>query len=754
MPNPVPVFNQLITSFLHQKGENNFLLFEKMMIFEKNRSMDEGRLLSRNTFQEMAAGMLEGLGTGVLFLDEEGLILYANEAACRRHGYPSGGLTGLPVQAVNPLTTPGIWARRWEKMQREGQDQFSAVHRDRSGKEFPVEVFAVFFSNNRKKCICSIFRDISQSRRYRQLLEETEKAAQIGGWEWNLADRQVLASQEALSILGTEDPDGLLPAGLLPLTEEGFREMLQQAFRRLLNDHTAFDLSLPVHRSPAFRKWIRLTARAAGSRGRASRVIGTIQDITAQRLLEQSLRLTQRTVDNARDMIYWIRPDGTLAYVNDSVCRELGYPKEYLLERTIFDIDPVFPQQRWAAHWEEIRRLQSFLFETTHQRQDGRMIPVEVQVNYLHYDGQEFNCAIVRDITERKQREAELLAALEEVGRLKSQAEAENEYLQEEIRLEQNFGEIITVSPSYQSILRQVEQVAPTDATVLITGESGTGKELLARAVHRLSMRAGRPLIKVNCAALPADLIESELFGHEKGAFTGATQRKTGRFELAHRGTLFLDEIGELPLSLQAKLLRVLQEGEYERLGNPQTLRVDVRIIAATNRDLEQMVREKAFREDLFYRLNVFPVHNPALRERREDIPVLLQYFVEKFSRKLGKPIRRIARQVVESLRRYDFPGNIRELENLLERAVILERGNVLTPGEWMPRTEAQVSGNRDLLSFGEMQREHILRALALTKGRVSGPQGAASLLKLNPKTLFAKMNKLGIRREDYPRGE
>ncbi len=346
---------------------------------------------------------------------------------------------------------------------------------------------------------------------------------------------------------------------------------------------------------------------------------------------------------------------------------------------------------------------------------------------------------------------AELAIRLKEIEGLKNQLQAENKYLQEEIKLNNNFEEIVSKSKSFHKILQQIEQVASTDATVLITGESGTGKELLARAIHNISNRSKRPLIKINCANLPANLIESELFGHERGAFTGAMERKIGRFELADSGTIFLDEIGELPVELQAKLLRVLQEGEFERLGNPKTLKVNVRVIAATNRNLEDAIAKKEFREDLFYRLNVFPVISPPLRDRKEDIPLLVKHFVKKYEGKMGKEISNIPAKVIDALMLYDWPGNIRELENLIERGLILARGNTLEYGNWIPtvKTGSTASNGKTVpQNLNELEKEHIISVLEKTNWKVSGEKGAAKILGLNATTLEARMKKLGIERK------
>lgn len=343
--------------------------------------------------------------------------------------------------------------------------------------------------------------------------------------------------------------------------------------------------------------------------------------------------------------------------------------------------------------------------------------------------------------------------AYRRIAELRDRLNQEKEYLEEEINLEHRFDDIVGESAGLRDVLRQIATVAPTDATVLIQGETGTGKELLARAIHRLSPRADRTFIKLNCAAIPAGLIESELFGHEKGAFTGAIARKVGRLELAHEGTLFLDEIGELPLDLQPKLLRALQEREIERLGGTRPIAVNVRLIAATNRDLAKMVAEKEFRSDLYYRLKVFPVLAPPLRERAGDIPILVRHFVARHSRRMGKNITTISPEAMGALTRWKWPGNIRELENFLERAVILSRGPVLhvpfaeIEDLDIEDEEAELSGNPTLQAA---EREHILRALREAKGMIGGAAGAAAKLGLKRTTLNSKMKKLGIGRGEY----
>jgi DNA-binding NtrC family response regulator len=310
-----------------------------------------------------------------------------------------------------------------------------------------------------------------------------------------------------------------------------------------------------------------------------------------------------------------------------------------------------------------------------------------------------------------------------------------------------HFGEVVGQSAPLLAVLNQVEVVAPTDSTVLILGETGTGKELIARAVHHTSPRRNRPFVKLNCAAIPSGLLESELFGHEKGAFTGAVARKVGRFELAHGGTLFLDEVGDIPLELQPKLLRVLQEQEFERLGSNRTQRVDVRLVAATNRDLSQMVEEKQFRGDLYFRLNVFPLEVPPLRERAEDISLLVRHFVDEYARRMGKRIETIPDEVMEALCHYPWPGNIRELQNFIERAVILSSGTELRPS--LAELERKVErAGAAASTLEEAERQHILKALEETKGVIGGPRGAAVRLGLKRTTLLSKIERLGIPRQ------
>jgi transcriptional regulator with GAF, ATPase, and Fis domain len=357
-------------------------------------------------------------------------------------------------------------------------------------------------------------------------------------------------------------------------------------------------------------------------------------------------------------------------------------------------------------------------------------------VNRLTVVAQVFANALARKAADQALRQS-----LAEVERLKDRLQAESNYLKAEIRVTQAHGEIIGRSRAIRQVLSQIEQVAPTDSSVLIHGETGTGKELIAQAIHRLSPRREHVMVKVNCAALPSALVESELFGRERGAFTGALTRQIGRFEVADGSTLFLDEVGELSLEVQAKLLRVLQEGELERLGSPRTIHVNVRVIAATNRDLTEDLRSGRFRKDLFYRLNVFPIRVPPLRERTEDIPPLVWASLEEFSSRMGKKITQVPRKTMEALQRHPWPGNVRELRNVIEHGAIVTSGDTLR----VPMLGDAVPAAQPAQTLADSEREHILKSLERTGWRIKGPGGAATLLGLNPSTLYSRMQKLGI---------
>lgn len=377
----------------------------------------------------------------------------------------------------------------------------------------------------------------------------------------------------------------------------------------------------------------------------------------------------------------------------------------------------------------------------------GTLAVASTQVNQYT----EADATFLQEIANQVALAVENMKAYEEIAALKARLERENVYLQEEIRTQHNFEEIVGSSPALLGALRKVEKVSGTDSTVLILGETGTGKELFARAIHSRSARKSRPLVKVNCGAIPVGLIESELFGHVKGAFTGALQNRIGRFELADGGTIFLDEVGELPVETQVKLMRVLQEQEFEPVGSSRTVRVHVRVIAATNRHLEEAVRAGRFRADLLYRLNVFPIEIPPLRERKSDIPLLIAFYLTGLARRLGKPLTGFSRKSMEGLIAYPWPGNVRELQNIVERAAILAQGPVLDlETGFLPQAEEPGRGAESPGTLDDLTRSHILNALRSTRGVVEGPRGAARILGLHPNTLRSRMKKLGIERSSH----
>jgi formate hydrogenlyase transcriptional activator len=404
-----------------------------------------------------------------------------------------------------------------------------------------------------------------------------------------------------------------------------------------------------------------------------------------------------------------------------------------------------FPSELTQRHYAEGIRSGCVLPLIARNRVLGTLILGSLRENAFTQDDLEFLNQVASQIAIA----IENALAFREIAALKDKLSEEKLYLEDEIRTSYNFNEIVGESAALQRLLKQVEIVAPTDSAVLILGETGTGKELIARALHNLSARREHTFVKLNCAAIPTGLLESELFGHERGAFTGAIAQKIGRFELAHRGTLFLDEVGDIPLELQPKLLRVLQEQEFERLGGTRTIRVDVRLIAATNRDLAQMAADKEFRSDLYYRLNVFPLMAPPLRERAQDILPLVRYFTQKYARRMNKRIETITTETITALSCYSWPGNVRELENFIERAVILSPGPILQ----VPLAELKTPTREPLsqtLTLVEAEREHIVQVLRETKGVVGGPQGAAARLGMKRTTLQSKMRKLGITSSSY----
>jgi formate hydrogenlyase transcriptional activator len=460
----------------------------------------------------------------------------------------------------------------------------------------------------------------------------------------------------------------------------------------------------------------------------------------------------QQVVDSAPALIHTARPDGHLDFFNQRWLDFVGLSQADLLG------------WQWTAciHPEDVEifveRRRASIATGEPFEEESRVLRADGQYRWMLHRSDAFrdeDGAIVKwfgasiDIEDRKRTEASLQRALEEIKTLRDQLFRENIALRDEIDQASMFEEIVGASPALNAVLARVAKVAPTDSTVLVTGETGTGKELIARAIHKRSRRAARAFVSVNCAAVPRDLIASELFGHEKGAFTGATQRRLGRFELAEGGTIFLDEIGELPPETQVALLRVLQEREFERVGGNAIIRAEVRVIAATNRDLEAAVADGAFRSDLYYRLNVFPIEIPPLRERREDIPLLVEYFINRYARRMGRTIRRMNKRSLELLQAYHWPGNVRELQNVIERSVIVcESENFSIDEIWLsrqPRTSESMGRAELSQKVAAQEKQMIEAALKESGGRVFGPLGAATRLGIPRSTLESKIRTLRI---------
>ena len=476
----------------------------------------------------------------------------------------------------------------------------------------------------------------------------------------------------------------------------------------------------------------------------AARTTAELERLRAEKRLRESEHRYRDLYQEAPVGYLSVSADGRILSINHRATQLIGYSADELVGFPVFNLFADTPAGKVRAA-DSFPRVPSGAelsgLEVEMRRKDGRPLWISLWMRPIRGgDGRvQASRLIWVDITDRVLAEAE-----------RARLQQQNLYLQDEIKAVHNFEEIIGQSPALTTVLEDVRRVAPTDATVLISGESGTGKELIARAIHSTSKRQDKPFIKVNCAALPTSLVESELFGHEKGAFTGAIAKRIGRFELADGGTIFLDEIGEIPPEAQAKLLHVLQEHEFDRVGGRFPIRVDVRVIAATNRDLLQAVHETTFREDLYYRLHVFPIHVPSLRQRHEDIPLLVHFLVHKFMLRIGKRIDTVSQRTMEQLLAYHWPGNIRELENVLERAVILAPGNVLDIDPGILSAPSSVPTAQPRPSLESVERDHIVTVLRETDWVIDGPRGAAKILGLHPNTLRNRLKKLGIERASH----
>jgi PAS domain S-box-containing protein len=589
--------------------------------------------------------------------------------------------------------------------------------------------------------------DIDERKRAEQALQRTQfylsegqRLAHMGSWAFNGAGFDYW-SPELFEVYG------LVPGGAPPTLQEYLdlvhpddREYIQHVIQKMLADHLGFDFTKRIVRPDGEIRHLRCVGVPVGDSADFQGFVGTAMDITDQEQLLQKLRESEqdlRTItDTIRQPIVVLGPDGTTLYANRVALENSGL--------TTGQVNQGFLIR--ASHPDDFERV-------SNERKIGlsEAIPFDSEARLLRKDGK-YRWQLLQ-YNPLKDQSGEIIrwyvtaTDIDDQKKTEERLRNENVILREDIDRSSMFEEIVGSSRPMRQLVKQVEKVAPSDSTVLILGETGTGKELIARALHRRSRRANRAFVRVNCAAIPQSLIASELFGHEKGAFTGALQRRLGRFEAADGGTIFLDEIGELPMETQIALLRVLQEREFERVGSNLPVKVDVRLIAATNRDLPAAVAKGTFRQDLYYRLNVFPISVAPLRERADDIPLLVQYFIGRFARGSGKNIRNIDLQTMEQLRGYRWPGNIRELQNVVERAVILSEGDTfLVDASWLKAETAESDRPRERLSaLADREIEMIEAALAESRGRIAGPSGAAAKLGIPRQTLESKIKRLGI---------
>jgi len=587
-------------------------------------------------------------------------------------------------------------------------------------------------------------------------LAEGERLSHTGSWSFEPSGFFQHWSRELFEIYGL-NPAGEAPtlAEYLALIHPDDRQFMAQLIERMVSEHVGCDVKKRIVRPDGELRYIRCVGTPIVATGTLKEIVGTAMDVTEQERMTQELQRRQAYLTEAQKLSH------TGSFGWNPLTGEISWSDETF---RIFQLDPetrpTLDLILRYVHPEDVPAVQEVIERATASGKgfdfNHRLLTAGGEIRHVQVLGSpiedesgnsEFVGAIT-DITERRDANAALERAFDEIRALKDQLYKENLALKEEIDRSSMFEEIVGASPALHSVLSRVSKVAPTDSTVLITGETGTGKELVARAVHKRSARSERPFISVNCAAIPPSLLAAELFGHEKGAFTGALQRRLGRFELANGGTIFLDEIGELSGETQITLLRVLQEREFERVGGHEKIRADVRVIAATNRDLEAAIAGGTFRNDLYYRLNVFPISVPPLRERKEDIPMLVEYFVDRYATKAGKKIRRINSELMDRLITYPWPGNIRELQNVIERSVILcETEDFSVDESWLSPAAVIPTNDKRLLTkqLESHEKEMIEAALTDSKGRVSGSSGAAAKLGIPPSTLESKIRTLKI---------
>ena len=728
----------------------------------RNMQLNLERMIAKRTAEVIASeqrfrATFEQAAVGIAHVSPEGRFLRVNKKFCDIVGYSEEEMLALTFQDIthrDNLNADIEYLRQLLNRELETYSTDKRYYRkDGSTVWVNLTVSLVFDRGGGPNYFVSVVKDISERkqaeealRQSRDFLEHLTAAVPDAIFSIKVPERTINWANDSFNVLGYEPEEYIGQSTQKyyanPEDYDAVGRLQQDAIRK---GDDMIRTEVMVHRKDGRIIPAELTATYYREEGQLSFITALVRDISERKQAEEKLTKSEAKyrslVDNSIVGVFATTADGRFTFVNDAMARLFDFDSTELmiaggaLERWKDPKD----RERMLAEIQEHGMVSNFEAEAvTHS---GRHIHVLFSAKQLD----DRISGMVMDITDRKQAEIELKEAYTEIEHLQIQLAAESAYLQEEIKLEHNFENIIGQSEALKYVLHRVEMVAPKDSAVILLGETGTGKELIARALHQLSSRSKRPLVKVNCAALPAELIESELFGREKGAFTGATTTQIGRFELADKSTLFLDEIGELPLELQAKLLRVLESGEFERLGSSRTLHSNARIITATNRDLEAEVRKKRFREDLWYRLKVFPITVPPLRDRIEDIPLLVNNFIQLFSRRMGirAEALKIPKRSMQALQSYSWPGNVRELMHAVESALISLEGKKLHFD--LPQNAAVATGK--LKSLDEMEREYILEVLKAKNWKIRGEDGAASILGKPSSTLRSRMKKLGIKR-------
>ena len=693
--------------------------------------------------------LLDQSNDAIKVIDPETLrFLDVNERSYAELGYSREELLSMTVFDIDPDAGESFVARVRQQLRESGFAIFETTHRRKDGTTFPVEVNMRQVRLDREYVV-SVSRDITARKRAETALRESElrfrtvyERSPVGIALVDSRTGQIRQVNPKYCEITGRSKEELLGTDVRSITHSDDIGQTSGYLQQLAEEKAAsYETDKRYFRPDGSVRWVRILVVAMWSKGETHRwQMGLVQDITERKCAEEALRQSEErfrvALKNSPIAVYNLDRDLRCTWMYNS---QLPLTAREELGKTVGEVfDP-----EEAARITEVRRR---VLETGVGVCDEIQVTFGGRKKYLNTTIEPVldSAGAVIGLTGASMDVTELREASEALREAKKKLTEEKLYLEQEIDTELGFGDIIGQSKALQVVREQVGKVAASDATVLLLGETGTGKELLARAIHRLSLRADNSFIKLNCAAIPTGLLESELFGNEKGAFTGAVSKKIGRIELADKGTLFLDEIGEIPLALQPKLLRVLQDREFERLGGTQTLKVDFRLIAATNRDLAEVVRQNEFRSDLYYRLNVFPIRVPPLRERREDIRLLVEHFVQKFARRMNKSITSVPKRTMDALMEWEWPGNVRELENFIERSVILTQGSVLVAplSELEPITTDKKSADETLETA---EREHILRALRESNGQIGGLRGAAMRLGLKRTTLQSKLKHLGI---------